>query len=184
MKNANHSPLVWVILGVAGSGKTSVGRRLAQHLECDFLEGDRRHPVANIQKMYAHQPLDDRDRHAWLLALDADIRRAVNLNRETVLTCSGLKVSYRRQLTAPGRVQLIWLEVPLEELQRRLTNRQNHFMTRAMLESQLEAFEPLLAEENAMILDGRLDQHELVKTLLTQITDQFPMIKSPWWERS
>ena len=84
----NNCPLVWVIMGVSGSGKTVVGRLFSERLESDFLEGDWRHPRSNIIKMQSQIPLDDDDRHQWLLEIESDIQRAVAKNRETVLTCS------------------------------------------------------------------------------------------------
>ncbi|WP_310488604.1 gluconokinase, partial [Chamaesiphon sp. VAR_69_metabat_338] len=91
----NEFPLIWIVMGVSGSGKSVVGRLLAQKLECDFLEGDRRHPMSNIQKMRSHQPLTDVDRRPWLLEIERDIQRAIDRHRETVITCSALKADYR-----------------------------------------------------------------------------------------
>lgn len=179
----NPCPLVWIVIGVAGSGKTMIGRLLSQQLECDFLEGDRRHPLPNILKMAAHIPLQDRDRQLWLLEMEADIRRAIALNRETVLTCSALKLAHRKQLTAPGRVQLVWLNVPEAELERRLSQRANHYMKLEMLRSQIAAFEPIQPEENAAIVDGRLSPVEIVNDVLNTATQQFPNLKKSWWQR-
>ncbi len=176
-------PLVWIILGVAGTGKTSVGRLFSTKLECDFLEGDRRHPAANVDKMRSQLPLEDDDRREWLLAIEQDIRRAVELNRETVITCSALKVAYRQQLTAPGRVQWVSIEVPPEELKRRLTLRPDHFMKPEMLDSQLAAFEPLQSNENAIMLDGMLTLDRIVEELMKQAQQNFPSLKKLWWER-
>lgn len=179
----NRCPLVWIMMGVAGSGKTVAGRLLAQRLECDFLEGDRRHPVANILKMQAQQPLQDGDRRQWLLELEDDIRRAIGRHRETVITCSALKASYRQQLTAPGRVQLVWLNVPEAELARRLTQRDNHYMKPEMLRSQLAAFEAITPEENVITLNGLLPPHDIVDELLQKAIQLFPTLQNPWWER-
>lgn len=170
-------------MGVAGSGKTSVGRLLAERLESDFLEGDRRHPAANIAKMLAQQPLSDRDRQQWLSNLSVDIHHAIANNREIVLTCSALKVSYRQQLMAFGRVQLVWLEVPTLELARRLTYRTNHYMQATLLSSQINAFEPIQPEENVMRLDGQLTPAAIVDELLNQALQQFPSLREPWWQR-
>ncbi|MEM1255575.1 MAG: gluconokinase, GntK/IdnK-type [Cyanobacteria bacterium P01_H01_bin.21] len=177
-------PLIWVIMGVAGSGKTVVGRMLAERLESDFLEGDRRHPPSNILKMIAQQSLTDNDRHQWLQALEEDICRAVDRKRETVLTCSALKVSYRKQLTALGAVQLVWLDVPKVELQRRLIRRSNHYMKSDMLESQLADFEPIRSDENVIAIDGRLVPAKIVDELLNQATWLFPDLEKPWWQRT
>lgn len=179
----NPCPLVWIVIGVAGSGKTVIGRLLSQQLECDFLEGDRRHLLSNILKMAAHIPLQDSDRQSWLLEMEADIQRAIVLNRETVLTCSALKLSYRTQLTAPERVQLVWLNVPEAELERRLSQRGNHYMKLEMLRSQIAAFEPIQPEENAIIIDGLLSPVEVVTDLLKTATQLFPSLKKSWWQR-
>ncbi|WP_404790524.1 gluconokinase [Altericista sp. CCNU0014] len=176
-------PLVWIVMGVAGSGKTRIGRLLAEQLECDFLEGDRRHPLPNILKMQSQQPLNDTDRHQWLLEMEEDIRRAVTRNREIVVSCSALKASYRTQLRSPGRVQLVWLNVPKSELERRLKTRANHYMKAETIDSQIEAFEPIGTEENAIALDGLLPPVEIVDELLKQAIQLFPSLKKPWWQR-
>jgi gluconokinase len=180
----NDYPLVWIVMGVSGSGKTLIGRLLAEQWECDFLEGDRRHSPSNVAKMKAQHPLQDEDRRQWLLEMEDDLRRAVLKRRETVMTCSALKVSYRQQLTSPGRVQLVWLNVPQPELERRLSNRSNHYMKPAMLESQLAAFEPIVAEENVMTIDGTLSPSEVVSELSRQAIERFPIMKNSWWQRS
>jgi gluconokinase len=176
-------PLVWIMMGVAGSGKTVVGRLLSERLESDFLEGDRRHPQANILKMLSHQPLEDADRRQWLLEIEDDIRRASDRHRETVITCSALKLAYRKRLITWGRVQLVYLEVPPSELERRLTQRQNHYMQSAMLQSQIAAFESISPEENVITVDGLLPPVEAVNQLLAQATQRFPSLKQPWWQR-
>jgi gluconokinase len=179
----NDCPVVWIMMGIAGSGKTVVGRLLSERLESDFLEGDRRHSQANILKMLSHQPLEDADRRQWLLEIEDDIRRASDRHRETVITCSALKLSYRKQLTTWGRVQLVYLEVPPSELERRLTQRQNHYMQSAMLQSQIAAFEPITPEENVITVDGLLPPVEAVNQLLAQAMQRFPSLKQPWWQR-
>jgi gluconokinase len=176
-------PLVWIIIGVSGSGKSVVGRLLSERLDCDFLEGDRRHPLANIKKMISHTPLEDEDRRQWLLNIEADIQRAIDLRSETVITCSGLKSSYRRQLESLDLVQLVWLNVPEEELQHRLANRENHFMQSDMLKSQLEAFEPITSEEHIIIVDGVLTPRAIVEEIISQAAKIFPNLKRSWWQR-
>jgi gluconokinase len=177
----NESPLIWMVMGVSGSGKTVVGRLLAQKLECDFLEGDRRHPMSNIQKMHSQQPLTDADRRPWLLEIDRDVRRAIDRRRETVLTCSALKADYRRQLAALGRVRLIWLNVPKPELHRRLKSRPDHFMTAAMLDSQLAAFEAVGADESIVAID--LANPLTPDEIISKLARAFPSINMPWWQR-
>lgn len=176
-------PLVWVIIGVCGSGKSVVGRLLSERLECDFLEGDRRHPMANINKMLSHIPLEDEDRRQWLLNIEDDIRWAKNQKREAVITCSCLKASYRKQLASLGQVQLVWISVPEAELAKRMATRENHFMKTEMLKSQLAAFEPISSEEHVIILNGILTPSEIVDELMRQATQMFPDLKTSWWQR-
>ncbi|EKU98857.1 gluconate kinase, SKI family [Leptolyngbya sp. PCC 7375] len=177
-------PLVWIIMGVAGSGKTLVGRMLAERLESDFLEGDRRHPLSNIHKMSSQQPLDDGDRHQWLLEIQEDMHRAIAKNRETVMTCSALKAAYREQLSSLNRVQLVWLDVPKAELKRRLLRRSNHYMKPEMLASQLATFEPIAPDETVITVDGRLLPTRIIDELLNQATWLFPDLEKPWWKRA
>ncbi|NJM74503.1 MAG: AAA family ATPase [Acaryochloridaceae cyanobacterium RU_4_10] len=179
----NNCPIVWVVIGVSGSGKTSVGRLFAKELECDFLEGDRRHPLSNVKKMNSRQPLAAEDRLPWLLELENDIRQAIGKNRETVMTCSALKASYRKQLTSLGRVQLVWLDVPISVLKQRLEARPKHYMRAEMLNSQMAAFEPIPPEENAMIVNGDLPLDTVVSELMAEVIRRFPSMEKPWWER-
>ncbi|MBE9070172.1 AAA family ATPase [Leptolyngbya cf. ectocarpi LEGE 11479] len=180
----NDCPLVWVIMGVAGAGKTVVGRLLSERLESDFLEGDRRHSLSNIIKMQSRIALEDKDRHQWLLEIEDDMQQAIDKNRETVLTCSALKASYRKQLASFERVQLVWLNVPQADLERRLLRRANHYMKPEMLASQLAAFEPISPEENVITIDGRLLPAKIVDELLNQATWLFPDLEKPWWQRT
>jgi len=179
----NDCPLVWIIMGVSGSGKTVIGRLLSERLECDFLEGDRRHSPSNIIKMLSQNPLQDEDRRQWLLEIEDDIRRAIDRSRETVITCSALKASYRKQLASPNRVQLVWLNVPKSELEQRLIKRSNHYMKLEMLHSQIATFEPISPEENIITMDGLLPPTEIVNELLSRATLLFPNMGKEWWQR-
>jgi gluconokinase len=179
----NNYPLAWIISGISGSGKTAVGQLLAQRLECDFLEGDRRHPVANIIKMRSHQPLQDNDRRPWLEEIESDIKRAIEKNRETVITCSALKASYRNQLTAMGKVQLVWIDVSRDILEQRLKARPEHYMTVEMLDSQIAAFEKISLEEDVLSVMGNLPIDQVLDKLMIQVIQRFPCMKKPWWQR-
>jgi gluconokinase len=180
----NNCPLVWIVIGVSGSGKTAVGRLFAKELECDFLEGDRRHPLPSIRKMISQESLEDRDRLPWLMEIEDDIQRALDKNRETVITCSALKASYRKQLTSLGQVQLVWLDVPILVLKQRLEARPKHYMGAEMLDSQIAAFEPITLEENAMTVDGNFPIDTVVSELMAKVIQRFPSMEKPWWERS
>ena len=179
----NDYPLVWVVMGVAGSGKTTVGRLLAERLECDFLEGDRRHSPGNIAKMARRQPLDERDRDAWLADLHADIARAVSTKRDAVVSCSGLRADHRARLASPGRVRLVLLDVPRDELAARLTGRRDHYMAPEMLDSQLNAFEPPGAREDVLVVDGNLPTQAVVDQILTDASERWPQLRQAWWRR-
>jgi gluconokinase len=181
--NDNKCPLVWIIIGVSGSGKTTIGRHLAQKLECDLLEGDRRHPLSNIIKMNSQQALKDEDRRPWFLEIEDDIHRALNRNREIVITCSALKVSYRKQLISLGRVQLVWLDVDLLLLEQRIKARPDHYMKPEMLASQLSTFEAISPEENIITVDGNLSIDAVVSEMMTKVIQRFPNMKKAWWER-
>ncbi len=175
--------MVWIIMGVAGAGKTVLGRLLSERLDSDFLEGDRRHPLTNLIKMISQRPLQDEDRLQWLLEIENDVRRALERNIETVLTCSALKASYRKQLASPGRVQLVWIDVPISELERRVSQRSNHYMRPEMLHSQIAVFEPISPNENVITVDGLLQPNEVVDELWVKAIKLFPSLKKSWWQR-
>ena len=179
----NNYPLVWIIIGVSGSGKTSVGRLLAQQLECDFLEGDRRHSRSNIIKMSSQHPLQEEDRFPWLVEIENDIRQAIDRNRETVMTCSALKASYRKQLSSIERVQLVWVNVSESLLEQRLAERPKHYMKPEMLPSQIVAFESISPEENVITINGNLSLDAVMSDLMTTVIKQFPSMDKTWWER-
>lgn len=177
-------PLIWIMMGVAGSGKTTIGRLLATRLECDFLEGDRRHPAANIKKMIAQKPLTDTDRQEWLNAIADDIRRAIDLNRETVITCSGLKQKHRQRLMALGSVQLVWLELPESYLRQRLAQRDNHYMQAELLASQLNTFEAIQTTEvDILTVDATQPPAWVVEQIWRQALASYPHLKQVWWQR-
>lgn len=182
--SSQEIPLIWMMMGVSGSGKTLIGRRLAARLECDYWEGDRRHSPANIAKMLAQQPLQDDDRQQWLHTIATEIALAVAHQRETVIACSALKAAYRQQLTASGRVQLIWLDVPADLIQQRLMQRPNHYMQAGLLNSQLAAFEPITSAEKVICVNGQLPPDEVVNAVLNQMTQRYPALQHPWWART
>jgi carbohydrate kinase (thermoresistant glucokinase family) len=129
-------------MGVSGSGKTTVGELLAQHLGQPFYDGDDFHPAANIAKMAAGHPLTDEDRAGWLATLAADLQ-PWEAAGGAVLACSALKESYRQTLQAGASLPLTWvfLDTAPDVLRKRLENRQGHYMKANMLESQLETLE-------------------------------------------
>lgn len=137
-------PLQVALIGVAGSGKTSVGTQLAADLKLAFVDADDFHPPENRAHMAAGRPLDDRMRAPWLAATNAHLQHLAEDERGFVLACSALKRAHRDVLGSglPG-LRWIHLAVPLPILQARLAGRRDHFFPAALLQSQLEAFEPL-----------------------------------------
>ncbi len=178
----NH-PLVWIIIGVAGCGKTTIGRLLADRLDCDFLEGDRRHPVTNVRKMSAGLALTDGDRAAWLDDLAGEAARAAAAGREMVMSCSALRRSYRTQLSSVGRVQMVLPLVPAEVLLARLDSRQGHYMSKEMLESQIRAFETPSADEGVWEVDGMLHSDAVVTQITERRQQTWPELRQVWWRR-
>jgi gluconokinase len=130
-----------VLMGVAGSGKTTVGRRLADELGWRFYDADDFHPPANVSKMARGIPLDDADRQPWLETLRALIRACLERGESAVLACSALKANYRDHLLLDERVKLAYLKGDPALIRQRLENRSGHFMRTEMLESQFAALE-------------------------------------------
>lgn len=143
---AAQPPLVLVVMGPAGSGKSFVGERLAAALGWAFADGDGYHPPENVARMRAGLPLGDADRAPWLAALEALIARRLAEGAPLVLACSALKVAYRRSLVPPatpwGRVCFVYLRASPALLRERLAARAGHFFAPALLASQLDALEP------------------------------------------
>lgn len=157
-----------IVMGVAGAGKSAVGRRLAEALDWPFYEGDDYHSPANRSKMAAGAPLDDADRAPWLDALHgllaAELGRGVSL----VLACSALKASYRRRLCEglESQVRFVHLTGDFELIKSRLAARPDHYMKADMLASQ---FATLEAPAEALTLDIRRSPEELVAAILSDL---------------
>lgn len=132
-----------IVTGVAGSGKTTIGVALAQCLGCPFYDADDFHPPSNIAKMARGEPLDDADRLPWLERLHQLLCRLKEENQSAVLACSALKEIYRRRLAAGlDGVFYVYLHGPFDLIFSRLQEREGHYMSAAMLQSQFEALEP------------------------------------------
>jgi carbohydrate kinase (thermoresistant glucokinase family) len=145
-------PLIAVVMGVSGSGKTTIGRVLARRLGWQFQEGDALHPPENVAKMRAGHPLDDDDRAPWLAAVAARIDAWLAADSSGVVTCSALKRRYREIVVGDRQgVRLVYLEAPREVLAQRLAGRRRHFMPAALLDSQLATLEPPAPDEDPVI---------------------------------
>lgn len=158
--------MILVVMGVAGSGKSTVGRRLAGHLGFAFAEGDSYHPAANLEKMGRGMPLDDADRWPWLDRMAAEIDRWHGEGRGVVLACSALKRAYRQRLIGarPG-VRLVFLRGAAAVIAGRLEARRDHFMPADLLVSQFEALEPPGADEAPIVAEVADPPDALVLTI-------------------
>jgi gluconokinase len=152
--------MVVIVMGVSGSGKTTIGRLLAAELGWRFLEGDDAHPPANVEKMAAGLPLTDADRLPWLEELRVRIESCLAAGENVVVACSALKESYRRILVGglPG-VRFVHLRGTPELIRQRLEERPGHFMKAAMLPSQLAVLE---APKDAVTVDVAAPPEEIV----------------------
>jgi gluconokinase len=147
-----RTPQVVVVMGVAGTGKTTIGPLLAARLGVPYAEGDDFHPQANIDKMSAGSPLDDSDRWPWLDAIGQWAHGRAGLGG--VVSSSALKRSYRDRLraAAPG-VVFVHLTGDRKLIEERMTQRQGHFMPTALLDSQFATLEPLGPDEAGVAVD-------------------------------
>jgi gluconokinase len=143
-----------VVMGVSGSGKTTIGRALAHELAADFLEGDKFHPASNVAKMSRGEPLDDADRWPWLDRLAEELARARSSGMSVVLACSALKRSYRDRLRrgAPD-LRLVYLKGDKALILERLRARKRHFMPPGLLDSQFKALEEPGPDECPTVID-------------------------------
>lgn len=166
-----NAPRVIVLMGVAGSGKTTIGTLLAGRLGWSFLDADDFHPPANIAKMAGGVPLDDHDREPWLVRLRREVIELALLGNPAVLACSALKATYRKTLGIgePG-IASVFLECDPATLTRRMEARTEHYMKPEMLASQLEALEiPSPAEVihvTATLLPDEIVDRIIAATLL------------------
>ena len=134
--------MIILLMGVSGSGKTTIGEMLAKSLNWGFSDADEYHPKANIEKMRQGTPLNDADRQPWLEAMQRAIDQWLQEDRNMVLTCSALKEAYRQMLLRDKeRMRLVYLKGSYELIKQRLDRRPHHYMKVDMLQSQFDALE-------------------------------------------
>jgi gluconokinase len=159
-----------VVMGVSGSGKSTVAATLVDRLGWEFAEGDDFHPPANVEKMRAGQPLDDDDRWPWLRSLAAWIGQHEAASRSVVVTCSALKRSYR-ELLADGHPSVWFAHVTAdpELIRDRMEHRTGHYMPASLLDSQLATLEPLADDEPGARVSGAGAPASVVTELLAAL---------------
>ena len=147
-------PIILVVMGVSGSGKSTIAKPVAERLGWPFEEGDDLHPKANIEKMAAGHPLTDADRAPWLDAVRAWIDAEVAAGRSGVITCSALKRAYRDRLRdGQPAVRFVYLEGDEALIHARVEAREGHFMPPELLHSQFQTLEPPTPDEDAIVVD-------------------------------
>jgi gluconokinase len=166
----NASPLVIVLMGVAGCGKSTTGMALAKALGWPFRDADSFHPPANIAKMSQGLPLNDDDRGPWLAAIADWIDERCESGEPGIVSCSALKRAYRQRIIGARRgVRLVYLKGDAALIGRRLRARKHHFMPAALLESQFATLEEPRADEHPVIVSVALSPRRVVGTILERL---------------
>jgi gluconokinase len=159
-----------VVMGVAGSGKSTIGSLLAQRLGWEFADADEFHPPANVEKMSRGVPLTDEDRGPWLRAIAAwmeDLRRQ---GRRGIVACSALKRAYRRILVGDwSDVRIVYLQGAKDLIAQRMAARSGHFMPVGLLDSQFRTLEEPGPEEDPLVICIAAPPHEMVDDILSQL---------------
>jgi gluconokinase len=164
-----RSPGLYVVMGVAGSGKSTVGTALARALGVDFVEGDEYHSAENVARMASGVPLTDGDRADWLRALGARIHQSQDAGTGLVMACSALKRSYRDVLRARAlELRFVFLRGSRALVGERLATRPGHFMPASLLESQFATLEEPSPDEDAWVCDIRESPQDLVAALVAR----------------
>lgn len=163
-------PAVIVVMGVASSGKTSLGERLGEKLGWPFRDADSFHPPENVAKMSGGIPLTDEDRKPWLAAIAAWIDELRAAGEHGVVTCSALKKAYRRVIVGDRPdVALVYLKGSRELIGKRMAERQHHFMPPALLDSQFATLEEPGPEEEPLVMPVELTKEEIVQKVLWEL---------------
>jgi gluconokinase len=158
--------MIIILMGVSGSGKTTVGEKLAERLDCEFADADDFHPPENVVKMRAGMSLNDEDRAPWLDALRRLIKTKLNEKSCLILACSALKQKYRDVLRVNETVRFIYLKGSRDLIEPRLSMRTGHFFSPALLQSQFEALEE---PENALTIGINDAPEEIVEKILKNL---------------
>lgn len=159
--------MIIILMGVSGSGKTTVGKLLARELDWPFADADQFHPAANLDRMRRGTPLTDQDRLPWLHALTRAIDDWLREDRNVVLSCSALKAEYRRLLLLdPERMVLVYLKGDPELIAERVASREGHFASLSLLPSQFEALEE---PTDGLVVNVQAKPEELARRIREQL---------------
>ncbi|MDQ8198076.1 gluconokinase [Pelagicoccus enzymogenes] len=160
-------PVAYFVMGICGSGKSTIAIEVARAKRIEMLDADDFHPPRNVEKMKSGTPLTDEDRAGWLQALNEELKSRLDKGDSVVLACSALKQRYRDVLNA-GLPQVRWLYLrgDRETILQRVSQRQDHFMPSSLVDSQLEALEEPV---DAVVVDIRLPIEEIVAKALAEL---------------
>ena len=161
--------IIVYIMGVSGSGKTTIGKKLSAQTGIPFFDGDDFHSISNMEKMAAGRPLDDNDRAEWLAKINEFAKEQIKKN-SVIIGCSALKEKYRRVLSSGITVPIFWvfLQGSYELIEKRMQARRDHFMPATLLTSQFAALE---LPRQAITVDIKNDPDTIVKLLISQLND-------------
>ncbi len=167
MTDMNGKPRILVVMGVSGTGKSTVAQALHQRLGWEFQEGDELHPAANVAKMSAGIPLDDDDRAPWLAICARWIAAHHAAGQPGILTCSALKRSYRETLSQGfDDVWFVYLDVPEAVIKDRLDRRSHHYMPSSLLPTQLRTLERPGEDEQVITVVAQGDIEQTIRSVL------------------
>ncbi|MUK00963.1 AAA family ATPase [Vibrio cholerae] len=159
-----------VVMGISGSGKTTIATQLAERLGWVYAEADEFHPAENIAKMTSGTPLTDEDRWPWLESMRNWMTAQAQSGRSTVVTCSALRRSYRDVLAeAEGRVRFVHLLGDTDLILERMKTRSGHFMPESLLPSQISTLEPLEADEQGVRIENTGTPDQVTNDVIDQL---------------
>src|SRR4030088_825085 len=164
------APAVMIVMGVSGSGKSTIGALLARRLHWEFEDADWLHPASNVDKMHNGIPLTDEDRQPWLEAVAARSDKSPRAGGHAVVACSALKRRYRIILIGDrADVRLVYLKGDETLIARRIATRHEHFMPRSLLHSQFDAIEEPGTDENPVVISIKPEPREIVAQILSAL---------------
>lgn len=169
------APCALIVMGVSGSGKSTIAERLAKRLGWTCEDGDRFHPAGNVAKMSAGHPLDDADRWPWLQAIADEIERVCTGGGHVVMACSALKRAYRDVLVrSRSDVRIVFLDGSQALIADRLGRRKGHFMPPGLLDSQFRTLEPPQEDERPITVSIDAPVETIVENIVAQLKASLP----------
>jgi gluconokinase len=164
------TPCALIVMGVSGSGKSTIADQLAQRIGWTYEDGDRFHPASNVAKMHAGHPLTDEDRWPWLRAIAAEIDRVCRDGEHAVIACSALKRAYRDILVhSRNDVRIVYLDGTQQLIADRLAQRKGHFMPPDLLPSQFRTLEPPGSDEDPVTVSIDASVEAIVDDIVHQL---------------